>query len=296
MTRALPPLNALRVFEAAARHLSFTKAAEELDVTPAAVSHHVRMLEQALKFPLFVRETRQVVLTSYGRSLLPVLQQSFTQLSFSIERMRRGSTRPHLTVRLPPYLSAWWLTPRLASFFRRYPEVDLRLEHLTEPVDFSSGHIDLAVHWAVAQAPGIAVEPLIRTRRVPMCSRELLRGGRVQAPADLRGVTLLHEFDYRDWESWFVFNRLDPAEARRGIVIDNYDVLFRAIAEGQGVGLLMMSVGRERIAEADLALPLGTANAVEFVYNLYYPHGALGYPIIREFRQWLLDQAADIDR
>ena len=297
MTRALPPLNTLRVFEAAARHLSFTKAAEELEVTAAAVSHHIRMLEQFLKFPLFVRQTRQILLTAYGRSLLPVVQQSFTQLSFSVERMRRGSTHPHLSVRLPPYLSAWWLTPRLANFFRRYPDVELRLEHSTEPVDFSVGHIDLAVHWAVARGPGIAVESLIRAKRVPMCSPRLLKtGARLEEPGDLRNFNLLHEFDYQDWENWFALHRLDPLDARRGIVIDNYDVLFRALSEGQGVGLLMLSVGSEQIAEAKLAMPLGTGNAVEFVYNLYYPHGALEYPIIRDFRQWLIDEASDLDK
>lgn len=296
MTVLLPPLNTLRVFEAAARHLSFTKAAEELEVTSAAVSHHIRTLEQFLKFPLFVREARQMLLTPQGRSLLPVVQQSFTQLSFSVERMRRGSNRPHLSVRLPPYLSAWWLTPRLGNFFRRYPDVELRLDHSTKPVDFNVGHIDLAVHWMVAGGPGIAAEPLIRARRIPMCSQDLLRGGtKIRAPADLRNFNLLHESDYQDWENWFALNGLDPLQARRGIVIDNYDVLFRAISEGQGVGLLMQSIGQDQIAAADLVTPLGSDNAVQFVYNLYYPLGALDYPIIRDFRQWLIDEASHLN-
>ena len=295
MTRDLPPLNTLRVFEAAARNLSFTKAADELEVTAAAVSHQIRMLEQFLKAPLFVRQSRQILLTGHASRLLPVVQESFTQISFNLERLRRGTDRPHLSVRMPPYLSAWWFTPRLVSFVRLYPGIELVLEHSTAPVDFSAGHIDLAVHWAITEEPGIVVEPLIKSRRVPMCSPVLLeKGARLKELCDLENFNLLHEFDYQDWERWFSLNGLDPLKARRGIIVDNYDVLFRALSEGQGVALLMLSVATEEIAQANLITPLGTGEAVEFVYNIYYPHGALNCPIISEFRRWLIAEASGL--
>src|SRR5579872_6716299 len=211
MARHLPPLNTLRVFEVAARHLSFTKAGEELHVTPAAVSHHIRLLEEFLEFPLFIRQTRQLVLTLRGESLLPVVQQAFSQIAFMVERLRRGASRPHLSVRLPPYLSAWWLTPLLGDFVQHYPDIDLRLEHSTEPVDFSTGQIDLAVHWSKTDSPGITAETLFRIQRLPMCSEALyVRGPKLEHPADLVNFTLLHEFDHHDWEQWFAASGLDP--------------------------------------------------------------------------------------
>lgn len=292
MAQALPPLNALRAFEVAARHLNFTKAALELHVTPAAVSHQIRTLENYLGFPLFVRLSRRLELSVQGEALLPVVQASFREVAVTVGRLRREVARPRLVVRVPPYLSAWWLTPRLGDFIRRYPDVDLNLGHSIEPVDFNSGEVDFAIHWTGLDARRVTAEPLLTTSRVPMCSKSLLIGHpKLKCPADIKHFTLLHEFNHHDWERWYSTQGLDPADARRGIVVDNYEVLFRATIEGHGMALLMSSICTEQIAQARLVTPLGREAGCEFVYFVLYPVGALLRPMVRNFRQWLFEQA-----
>ena len=292
MSRALPPLNPLRAFEAAARLSSFAKAAVELSVTRAAISHHIRTLEDYLGFPLFVRQTGQIVLTAQGATLLPVVQDSFNQVTTTVERLKRNGARPSLALRLPPYLSAWWLTPRLSRFVQRFPDVELRLEHSVEPADFAEGEVDLAVHWRVPDRAGIVSEPLLASPRVPMCAPALANGGgTLRAASDIERFNLLHEFDYGDWEQWYVSKGLDPAGARRGTVIDNYQVMLRAAAEGQGVALLMSSIVREEIAGSALVTPFGADSDVRFVYRVLYPRTALVRPVVRAFRDWLFEEA-----
>jgi LysR family transcriptional regulator, glycine cleavage system transcriptional activator len=292
VSRALPPLNPLRAFEAAARLSSFAKAAEELSVTRAAVSHHIRTLEDYLGFPLFVRRTGQMELTAQGATLLPVVQDSFNQVTTIVERLKRNSSKPALSLRLPPYLSAWWLTPRLSRFVQRFPEVELRLEHSVEPADFARGEIDLAVHWREPGVAGIVSEPLLSTPRVPMCAPKLLNDRNdPRPPSDIERFNLLHEFDYGDWEQWYVSKGLDPTGARRGTVVDNYQVMLRAAAEGQGVALLMSSIVREEIAASPLVAPFGADSDVRFVYRVLYPRTALGRPVVRAFRDWLFEEA-----
>jgi LysR family transcriptional regulator, glycine cleavage system transcriptional activator len=291
MARPLPPLNTLRAFEAAGRLLSFTKAAEELYVTPAAISHHVRTLEDYLSLRLFVRQTRGLILTPHGEILLPVVQRSFNQIAITITGLCQEADRPRLSLRLPPYLSASWLTPRLGSFLRLYPQVELRLEHQNDAVDFSSGELDLAVHFVGSEAPGISTEPLLTTQRLPMHSPSLLANGeKIERPIDIQKFTLIHEFGYEDWESWFSLNGLDPINARRGIVVDSYEVLLRATLEGQGVSLLLESIAARQVKDGTLVAPFGQDRGLEFVYYVLYPSGALERPIVKDFRQWLFDQ------
>lgn len=297
MSRALPPLNPLRAFEAAARFMSFAQAADELHVTRAAVSHHIRSLEDYLGFPLFVRENRRLALTPQGEMLLPVIQDCFSQVTVMVERLRRNAARPSLSLRLPPYLSAWWLAPRLGRFVQEHPDVELRLEHSTQPSDFSSGEVDLAVHWVTPDIAGIVCEPLLSTLRVPMCCHALVGNDeRLKPPPEIERFNLLHEFDYSDWEQWYESKGLDPAGARRGTVVDNYQVLFRATAEGQGVALLMSSLYPDQLAAGDFAMPFGRDSRVEFVYRVIYPRTALARPVVRAFRDWLLSEARSTHR
>ena len=292
MARILPPLNTLRAFEATARHLNYGKAAEELEVTAAAVSHHIRLLEEDLKLPLFSRQSRQFELTHHGSSLLPVVQGAFTRMSFFVERMRRGTQRNHLTISLPPYLSAWWLVPRLERFLARYPQADFRLEHSAQSADFNVGHIDIAVDGLRPDTPGIISEFWVSFDRVPVCNRALVeRAGGISSISDLRKFTLLHETSYNDWEKWFGLSNADPRDAHRGIIVDNYDVLFRAMAEAQGIALLMTSLTKDVIGKDDLVTPFGFEPAVEYSYYIYYPDGALDYGIVSDFKDWLFEEA-----
>lgn len=292
MARPLPPLNTLRAFEAAARLLSFTKAAEELFVTPAAIGHHIRTLEDYLNLRLFVRQTRGIMLTPQGEVLLPVVQRSFHQIAITITGLCQEADRPRLSLRLPPYLSAWWLTPRLGSFLQHYPEIELRLEHRNDAVDFSSGELDLAVHFAELATPGVTIEPLLTMRRVPMYSHSrLAQNSRIERPEDVLRFTLLHEFGYQDWETWFSSNGLEPMNARRGIVVDSYEVLVRATIEGQGISLLLSPMANDQIENGALTAPFGRERALDFIYYVLCPADVLNRPIVRSFRQWLFEQA-----
>ena len=291
MSRPLPPLNQLRAFEVAARHLSFSRAAHELCVTPAAVSHHIRSLEEYLQCKLFDRMTRRLALTSHGQALLPVVREAFTNIALEIRRLRVDASRQHLSVRMPPFLSAWWLTPRLSNFVNRYPGIELSLEHSTAPVDFQVDDIDIAVHWTAPQGSGIASEPLIVTRRIPTCNKSLLtRKLRVKDPSDIGQFNLLHEFSYSDWEQWYAMHGLDPAGARRGFIFDNYEVLLRTVVAGQGIALLMSSRFGTHMGYSGLHEPFGHEGP-HFAYIVLYPDGALNRPVVSDFRQWLFEQA-----
>ena len=291
MARPLPPLNQLRAFEVAARHLSFSRAAVELCVTPAAVSHHIRALEDYLDCRLFDRLTRRLALTSQGRSLLPVVQDSFANIALEIRRLRADSGRRHLSVRMPPFLSAWWLAPRLSNFVAKYPGIEISLEHSTAPVDFKIDDVDIAVHWTAPHGDNIASEPFIVTQRVPTCARPLLRRGRHLRADNISEFNLLHEFSYADWEQWYAMQGLDPAGARRGFVFDNYEVLLRAVIAGQGIALLMSARFCPEAGSAGLKEPFGH-DGPKFAYNVLYPDGALERPMVSAFRSWLFEQAS----
>lgn len=291
MARPLPPLNQLRAFEVAARHLSFSRAAVELCVTPAAVSHHIRALEDYLDCRLFDRLTRRLALTAQGKALLPVVRDSFTNIALEIRRLRADAGRRHLAVRMPPFLSAWWLTPRLNNFVAKYPGIEISLEHSTAPVDFKLDDVDIAVHWTPPHGDKIASEPFIVTQRVPTCTRSLLRRGRHFSVHDISQFNLLHEFSYDDWEQWYAMHGLDPAGARRGFVFDNYEVLLRAVIAGQGIALLMSARFCPEIDTANLQEPFGHRGPT-FAYNVLYPDGALERPMVSAFRSWLFEQAS----
>ncbi|MFO1058127.1 MAG: LysR substrate-binding domain-containing protein [Dongiaceae bacterium] len=288
MARPLPPLTQLRAFEVAARHLSFSKAALELCVTPAAVSHHIRSLEDYLGCRLFQRLTRSLALTPDGEALLPVVRDSFGSIALEIGRLQADSARQHLAVRMPPFLSARWLTPRLTGFVDRYPGIELSLEHATMPVDFENDHVDIAVQWTLPCGGDIAAEPLIATRRIPSCHPSLLAAAGSPA-AGIERFNLLHEFSYADWEQWYEMHGLDPAAARRGFVFDNYEVLLRATVAGQGIALLMDSPWGADWERDALRRPFGDRGP-DFAYYVLYPRDALRRPLVSAFREWLFEQ------
>jgi LysR family glycine cleavage system transcriptional activator len=288
----LPPLNSLRAFEASARALSFTKAAEELCVTQGAVSRHVQILERYLGVPLFVRLTRQLKLTREGEMLFGVASGCFSNLSAVTAAIRAERQREVLTVRLPPYLSARWLFPQLGRFVAAHPSVDLRLSHATGEPDFVKTHIDLAVYWGDNEWPGLVTERFLTFRRVPMCSPSLLRGPPpLRCYQDLLNVPLLHEFDHRDWERWYEAAGLRPSDAARGTVVDNYDVLVQAAVDGQGVALIAVPLLADHLQTGRLVLPFGPNVGTELQYNLVYPVASLARPIVKAFRDWLLTLA-----
>lgn len=293
MPGRLPPLNSLRFFEAAARHLSFTLAARELHVTQAAVSQQIRSLEGHLGVPLFRRLTRQLLLTDEGQILLPVVHRCLEQLSETFERLSPDTEGGTLTVMLRPFFASRWLSTRLGRFWSRHPNVELRLHHSTDPSDFVREDVDMAVRWGRGEWPGVQVELLLPTTTTPVCSPALLEGPKaIRAPSDLCHHTLLHEEDYDTWSRWLAAAGAPEVNARRGLIIDDTNVRTQAAIDGQGVALAPVSLLADDIATGRLAAPF-PVTLDDLAYYLIYPPNALEHANARAFRDWLLDEAAE---
>ncbi len=192
--RRLPPLNALRSYEAAARHLSFTKAAGELGVTPAAVSHQVKMLEDYIGVALFERINRQLVLTSAGEACLPCIQTAFEGLAAAVGTISVAGRSGVLSVSVAPSFAGKWLLPRLERFKIEHPDIDVRVDASMKLVDFASGEVDLAIRYGAGRYSGLVAERLISEAVTPVCSPKLLEGRNpLRTPDDIRFHALLHD-------------------------------------------------------------------------------------------------------
>lgn len=292
MDRRLPPLNALRAFEAGARHLSFTRAAEELHVTQAAVSHQVKALEEYLGVALFRRLTRRLVLTEAGRALLPVVGDAFDRIADTAGRLKDDDEERGLTVSLTPSFGARWLGQRLGRFWAQHPDIDLKLHHSKRLADFRREDVDMAVRWGCGDWPGLEAEFLMRAGFTPVCSPALLEGPHpLRQPADLVHHTLLHEEDYEDWAQWLLAARVEGVDVRRGPVLDEPTMLDRATLEGQGVALGRTGLIREHLAAGRLVRPFSLDLESDYAYYLVCPQQALVRPRIKAFRDFILAEA-----
>ena len=222
MARRLPPLNAIRAFEAAARHLSFTKAAEELFVTQAAVSHQIKALEAALGLQLFRRFNRRLMLTDAGQAYLPPLREALDGIAAATERLRAVEQTGSLKVSVLPSFAAKWLLPRLSRFRERHPEIDVLVSANNALVDFARDEVDIAIRYGFGRHPELEVKFLMGDRIFPVCSPELLAAGPpLREPADLRHHTLLHDADAlatesESWRVWLEAAGVSGVDASRG--------------------------------------------------------------------------------
>ncbi len=289
----LPSLNALRAFEAGARHLSFTKAAEELNVTQAAISHQVKALEADLGVALFRRFTRRLELTPAGRRLLPPLGEAFGRIGGAVEELRRGDAARPLTVSLLPGFAGKWLVPRLSRFHAAHPEIDLRLHHTADVADFERDEADLAVRWGGGGWRGVESEFLKLEIMTPVCSPRLLEGEKpLRRPEDLRHHTLLHDYDHDYWGAWLNAMGIEGVEVRRGPVFDDENVVVEAAIDGQGVALGDIHLLDRDLASGRLVQPFDLSLPSDYAYYIVYPPGALERPKVRAFRDFLLAEAA----
>ena len=292
MSRELPPLTALRSFEAAARHLSFTKAAQELHVTQAAISHQVKGLELYLGVKLFRRMTRRLLLTDEAQALLPVVQASFDNIAEAAERITESSQHGTLNVMLRPFFAARWLSHRLNRFWAKFPSITLRLHHSTATTDLHRADVDMAVRWGRGDWRGVEIEPLVAAKVTPVCGSGLLHGMRpLRSPSDLRHHTLLHEGGFDLWEKWLRGVGAKGVVASRGPVIDDTNVRIQAAIDGQGIALGPLALLKDDLATGRLVTPFDFA-LDDLAYYIVYPPDALEQPKVLAFRDWLLDEAA----
>jgi len=298
--RSLPPLTALRAFEAAARLSSFTRAARELHVTPAAVSHQIRRLESYLGVTLFKRTTRRIELTAHGQLAAEQLREGFELLAHGVDQLR-GHNRPaSIAVSVTTAFATRWLVPRLGSFAARCPEVDVKLR-VGQPADFDLDEIDVAIRLGRGGFAGAVAVPLLEERVVPLASPAFIRAHGLRRAADLARVPLLHDDSLRragrqmGWPLWRKSAKVRTLDVRRGMHFDDGHLVLQAAAAGYGVALGRLTYALEELDAQRLKVPFGPSLEPDLKYYLLVPETRADEPAIRSFREWLGDEAARFD-
>ena len=280
------PLNALRMFDAAARHLNLTRAADELCVTQAAVSQHIRNLEERLGKPLFRRLPRGLALTDEGHALWPAVAESFARIEHSLQQVAEPRPREVLTVGVVGTFAIGWLIPRLGQFQQQHPYIDLRLLTHNNRVDLAGEGLDAAVRFGDGAWQGTRAALLLRAPLTPMCTPALAQ--RLRQPADLAGQTLLRSYRLQEWESWFA--TLDQsAPLARGAMFDSSLTLAEAAAQGAGVALLPARMFQHLLQQGRLVRPF-EQEVDTGAYWLTHLRSRAPSAALKTFRQWLLAQ------
>jgi LysR family transcriptional regulator, glycine cleavage system transcriptional activator len=291
MTARLPSLNGLRAFEAAARHLSFTQAAAELNVTQTAISHQIRRLEEELGIRLFVRQNRALALTPQARDYLPGVRAAFNDLRLATDRLLRKDEHV-LTVSTLASLAAKWLLPRLSAFQETHPGIDVRITTSTALVDFKNGDVDAAIRYGRGDWPGLHADWLMADQLFPVCSPALLTGKRpLRCPEDLRDHVLLHTSNANsdDWRLWLTAAGL-PANISRqpGLTFDLILMTVQAALDGIGVAMGRTSYVEADIAKGRLVVPFKITLPANAGFYLVCPEATADTPKLAAFRQWLI--------
>lgn len=302
--RAPNHLNALRAFEAAARHRSYVRAAEELHVTPAAVGQLVRSLEQALDTPLFLRSqsgTARLELTPQASLMLPDLQAGFDLLSAAVARVKSGAEHGSIALTVPPSFADKWLLARLERFQASYPQYDLLVDTNGRLVDFNSGQVDVGIRYGSGRWDGLQATRLAGDDFFPICSPALLAGEHpLRSVADLRHHALIHDVSmrgnpiYPSWRSWLAYAGVDSSaiDAERGLQINDSAAVMQAAIAGSGVALGRSMLVEKDLADGRLVRPFGPALPCEFAYYIVARADTFERPAIAAFRDWLLAEVA----
>jgi LysR family glycine cleavage system transcriptional activator len=289
MKRNLPPLNALRAFEASARHSSVQRAAHELNVTPSAVSQQVQNLERWVGFPLLERRARQLQPTAQGRAYLATISAAFDQIAAATAELSKGQVPRSVCITCTPGFTVQWLVPRLQEFQDLHPEIDVRIDASTRMLDLRTEEVDLAVRHGNGRYPGLVSEKLLDDDLIPVASPSLLVGkGRVRRPADLVQHRLLHIEMRDDWRLWFAAQGIE-VDWRRGPLLVDTAIGVQAAIAGKGIILIRRSLAADELASGRLVAPLPQGLSKGTAYYLVYPPENMSQPAVRAFRAWLLD-------
>lgn len=299
-------LNALRAFEASARHQSFSAAAQELNVTPAAVGQLVRGLEDWLGTPLFIRSTSgkaRLVTTDAALRALPDIRAGFDRLALGLERLREGAIGGVLTVTISPAFAAKWLLPRFERFQAVCPDTDVRLETNLKPVDFVAQRVDVGVRYGTGTWPGLTAQKLMGEEVFPVCSPEFLRQHqRLHKPKGLGDVTLIHDLSmdghvgFPTWEKWFAKANIVGLTTSRGMKINNSAAVLQAAIEGRGVALARSVMAHDDLAAGRLVRLFPELQfESELAYYVVYRPECVSLPRLVAFRDWLISEAASKD-
>jgi len=290
----LPSLNGLRAFEAAARHMSFTRAAAELNVTQTAISHQIRRLEEQLGIDLFIRRNRTLELTREALDYLPSIRSAFADLHRATARLRRSDHESRLTVSTTASLATKWLVSRVAAFQDAHPGIEVRITTSTHLVDFQREEVDIAVRYGRGHWAGMRAHWLMAEQIFPVCSPDLPRGDRpLRTPEDLAHHTLLHTTVSReDWQLWLTAAGLPASIAtRRGMTFDQGFMAIQAAMEGLGVALGRLHLVEADIAAGRLVAPFDMVLPQDAGYYVVSPETTADAPKIARFRDWLIASA-----
>ena len=307
MPDRLPPLNSLRAFEAAARHLSIRKAAGELHVTPAAVSHQIKALEEGLGFKLFRRLPGGLELTEAASAGLSAMRAGFDGLAQAVDLMRAQVHVRTLTVGAAPSFAGKWLVPRIQRFVSAYPDIDLRVSAGMNFIDdrleggrpeFASA--DIAIRFGTGRYEGYRADKLFSVAAVPMCSPRLLQGEHpLRVPADLRHHALLHDDTIRSedggasWKTWLEMAGVEGVDATRGPHFSHASMGLDAAVDGVGVVLGYPVLASADLASGKLIIPFALSVPLAYSYYLVSPEAAVGQPAIVAFRNWITAEARE---
>jgi LysR family glycine cleavage system transcriptional activator len=294
MRKPLPPLNSLRSFEAVARQLSFSKAAQELYVTPGAVSQQIRGLEELLGAKLFDRTRRWVALTDTGARMLPDVQAGLDSLSRACSSRAAPVAEPTLTISVAPSFASKWLLPRLSGFYDSHPDIDLRISATVGLADFKRDKVDLAIRLGHGRYPGLHAEPLFNEALTPLCSPDLLKSkGRLKTPDDLRRHRLIHDVsipgggDCAAWDRWLALAGAKQVFAKRGAKFSLAELAMQAAIDGVGVVLGRVVLAERDLAAGRLVRPFKIVLPLDVSYFLVRSNATAPRPEILCFRNWL---------
>jgi LysR family transcriptional regulator, glycine cleavage system transcriptional activator len=301
--RAPQNLNALRAFEAVSRHLSYAAAAEELSVTPAAVGHLIRGLEDTLNVELFHRTTSgatRLFLTDAARSALPALQSGFDLLSEAVEQLKASKARTAFTVTVPAAFADKWLLRRVDRFQKRHPYYDLRIDTSNRLIDFTADRVDVGIRYGAGAWPELESTFLLRDEFFPVCSPVLMRGKhRLKAPADLQHHLLIHDVSMQSsgvfptWRSWLQkVGCKDVVDCNRGIQINDSAAAYQTAISGTGVALGRTTLVEHDLEEGRLVRPFDAVQSCELAYYLVNTKASGNSAPVVAFRQWLIDEAS----
>jgi len=305
MHSAMPPLNALKAFEAAARHLSFTRAAVEMNVTPGALSHQIRGLEEFLGVRLFERNTRAIALTPHGQLLYPGLQAGFSLLRDAVASLRNANDERVLVISTSPALTSKWLASRLYRFAEARPQIEVRVSSSLANANFATDGVDAAIrNLPIAQTEdgALSCEKLIDMVLAPVCSPKLLaRFGPLDAPGTFALVPLIHDDslagrpEIPTWDDWLKIARLDGGDLGRGLRFSSADHALDATLQGAGVLLSHTILAHDDLRSGRLVMPFKVALPSRRAYHFVCPKTKEKHRNVRAFRDWLREEVGQLD-
>jgi LysR family glycine cleavage system transcriptional activator len=295
----LPPLKSLRAFESAGRLLSFSKAADELNVTPGAISQQIRGLEDFLEIKLFKRRNRSIILTDSGQIFLPLLSEGFSSITEAVDAVRRLQKDGPLTISAAPSFTAKWLIPRLCKFQSLHSEIDVRIDASSRLVDFVREDIDIGIRFGTGEFEGLDSVYLFSFDLILVCSPDLMHEGKgLHELDDIRHHTLLQSDDsdldpsWPDWAMWLATAGVEGIDPTRGIFFSQGEMVIEAAIAGQGVALVASVMAADAMESGILMQPFETRLPVRLSFHLITTTQKSRDPKVCAFRQWIIDESA----